>query len=93
MGNQPYTEVSAAEALKFFRSASITVQEAKAVKIKGEDGKTRDGYATRDVALAEKHVLSAKAWPGNRITITTVDGRRHEATGTIEAAPAGGDKK
>lgn len=93
MGTPAYTEFGAAEALKFFKNASITVQEARAVKSKGEDGKTREGYATRDVPLAEKHVLSAKAWPGERITITTIDGRRHEAKGTIEAAPAGGEKK
>lgn len=86
MGTPAYTEVGAAEALKFFKNASITVQEAKAVKTKGEDGKTREGYVAEKVSLAEEHVLSAKAWPGNRITITTIDGRRYEAKGSIETA-------
>lgn len=72
------TEISAGDAMKFFKGGRITVQEAKAVKIKGDDGKTRDGMDVKTVALNEGHVTGAADY-GDRVAITTIDGRRYEA--------------
>ena len=71
-------EISATEAIKAFAKSGIKVQEAKAVTLKGEDGKERPGFKTDDVPLREAHILSAADY-GDRITIVTIDGRRHEA--------------
>ena len=87
--------VAVALALPLFKGQNIKVQTAKAVKTRGADGKTRDGFETEIEPLAARHVLSAKAWSDERVTITTIDGRRHEAKGTVEDAaadPAGDDK-
>lgn len=94
MGTPTYTEIGASDALKFFKSRPITVQEARPAKGKDDAGKARTGFDTKDAPLSESHVLSAKAWSDGRITITTIDGRRHEAKGSIAAADsAAGDKK
>lgn len=85
---RPYTEVSAEAALRFFRGQTITVQVATAVQKTGEDGKVRTVFETKDEPLAASHVLSAKQWPNERITITTTDGRRPEAKGTVPADKA-----
>lgn len=74
-----FKEIAAAEALKAFGKQDIQVQEAKPVKLKGEDGKERPGFKTDMKALAEKHVTSAKKYEDGTIKITTIDGRRHEA--------------
>ncbi len=71
-------EIPAASALAFFKSQKISVQEAKPIKAKGEDGRERPGFKTENVALAEAHILSAKDY-GDRVTIITIDGRRYEA--------------
>ena len=87
--------VAVAAALPFFKGQNIKVQTARTVKTQSADGKTRDGFKTEIEPLAERHVLSAKQWADERVTITTIDGRRHEAKGTVEepaADPAGGDK-
>jgi len=73
-----FTEISAAEALKAFKG-KIEVQTAKAVNVKGENGKERDAYDVKMAPLATEHVLSAKRYDDGRVTITTIDGRKHEA--------------
>ncbi len=82
---RPYVEIDPAAALRAFKGQSITVQTAKAVKKTGEDGKVREVYATKDEPLAAELVLSAKQWANGRVTLTTIDGRRHEAKGALEA--------
>lgn len=74
-----YKLIAAAEALKALGKNDIEVQEATPVKVKGEDGKERPGFKTAMKPLAEKHVISAKKWDDGKVTITTIDGRRHEA--------------
>lgn len=74
-----YKEIAAADAVKQFKGRRITVQVAKAAKVKGDDGIERAGFKTDDVELAPAHVLSAKQWDDGRVTITTIDGQRHEA--------------
>jgi hypothetical protein len=71
--------MKAADALKLFGKTDIQVQEAKPVKLKGDDGKERPGFKTEMKPLAEKHILSAKEHDDGRVTIVTIDGRRHEA--------------
>ncbi len=73
------TEISAAEALKTFKGKAIEVQEARAVTLKGEDGKERPGFKTEMKPISEKHVLAAASYDDGRVTIVTIDGRRHEA--------------
>lgn len=72
------TEISAGAALQYFKGGKITVQEAKPVKIKGDDNKIRDGMDVKAVDLNEGHITGAADY-GNRVVITTIDGRRHEA--------------
>jgi hypothetical protein len=69
-------EIAAADAVKFF--SGVTVQVAKATKLKGEDGRERPGFATKDESLAAAHVLAARDY-GDRVVITTLDGQKHEA--------------
>lgn len=71
-------EISAADAVALFAEQKIKVQTAKSVKTKGDDGKVREQFETEMAALAEEHVLSAKDY-GDRVTITTIDGKRFEA--------------
>ncbi len=73
------TKIGAAEALKTFKGKSISVQEARFVKNKGDDGKVRDVAETKMEALAERHVLDAARYDDGRTVIVTIDGRRHEA--------------
>lgn len=73
------TKISAAEALKAFKGKSVEVQEARPAKTKGDDGKERQGFETKMATLAEKHVLDAAQHDDGRVTIVTIDGRRHEA--------------
>lgn len=73
--------IAAADAVKAFKGQRISVQEARPVKVKGEDGVMRDAFKTEDVALAAEHVLSAKLYEDGRLTITTIDGRRYEVKG------------
>ena len=72
------TEISASAALQFFKGGKITVQEAKPVKIKGYDGKIRDGMDVKAVSLNEAHVTGAADYR-DKVVITTIDGRRYEA--------------
>lgn len=75
------TEISAAEALKAFKTRPI-VQTAKPGKVpyKDESGaeRTRDGFITKEVEATEKHVLGAAKYD-DRVVIVTLDGKRHEA--------------
>jgi hypothetical protein len=73
------TEISAAEAFKAFKGRGVKVRTAKAVTVKGEDGKERPGYETEEAALAESHIIGAAQYDDGRVTIVTLDGRRHEA--------------
>jgi len=80
-------KIEAAEALKLFRGQSITVQTTTPVKVKGEDGRERPGYKTKDEALAAEHVLAARDH-GDKVVIVTIDGRRYEAAKRGKAAEA-----
>jgi len=71
--------IKAADAIKLFGKQDIQVQEAKPAKLKGEDGKERPGFKADMKPLAEKHILSAKEYDDGKVTIVTIDGRRHEA--------------
>lgn len=72
----PAKEIAPADAVKLF--SGVTVQTAKPVIVKGEDGKERQGYRTDNVALRAEHVLAARDY-GDRVAITTIDGQKHEA--------------
>lgn len=85
-----YTEIAAALALTAFSGQTIAVQVAKEVE-KEVDGKKRKVFETEKQPLSAEHVISAKQWTNGRVTITTVDGQKHEARGTIRTEPA--DKK
>lgn len=78
-------EISAADAVKAFKSQSITVQTATPAKVKGADGKMRDGFKTNMTPLAEEHVLAARVADG-RIVMVTIDGRKYEAAAKAAAA-------
>ena len=71
--------IEAADAVKLFDKQSIEVQEAKPVQKVGDDGKVRPAFDTKMKPLAAKHVLSARQYDDGKITIVTIDGRRHEA--------------
>ena len=71
-------EIAAAEALKAFGKHNITVQVARQVTLKGEDGVERPGFKTTNEPLAAKHVIGAADY-GDHVTIVTLDGQRHEA--------------
>lgn len=73
-----YTEIDAAEAIKALGPTvkEATVQVAKSKKVKGDDGKTREAFDVKNVALSAEHVLSAKKWDNGRVSITTIDGQR-----------------
>lgn len=72
-------QITADEALKLFANSKITVQTAKAVTVKGKDGAPdKPGFKTDDVELAAEHVTGAAHY-GDRVVITTIDGRKHEA--------------
>lgn len=73
------TKISAAEAMKHFRSAGIKVRTATPVKVKGEDGVVRDAMEVKDEQLSEEHILGAALRDGGTAVITTIDGTRHEA--------------
>jgi cation transport regulator ChaB len=83
-----FTEILAADALKLFKKAQITVQEAVRVKRTGDDGKIREAFDVAQRALKAEHILSAKDL-GDRVSITTIDGQRYEAA----KADAGVDAK
>ncbi len=70
-------QISAAEAVKAFRSQSVKVRVATPTKVKGEDGKTREGFSVEMAPLTEAHVLSAVDY-GDRIVMTTINGRKYE---------------
>lgn len=73
------TPIAAADAVKFFAKSNVMVQTAKAVKVKDKDsGKLRDAFETAMVPLAAAHILAAADY-GDRVVITTTDGRKHEA--------------
>ena len=80
-----YIEIRAAEAIKAFKGQKIEVQEARPVKVKGEDGKVREAFDTKVATLTEKHILSGKRYEDGRITITTIDGQKYEAGAAVEA--------
>ena len=71
-------KISAAEAVKAFKAQSIIVQVARRTKIKGADGKTREVFEVKDKPLAEEHVLAAYDH-GERVVMTTINGRKYEA--------------
>lgn len=71
-------EITAGDAMKFFKGAKIAVQDAKVVKVKGEDGKTREGFDVKNAELAERHIIGAADY-GDRVAIVTLDGKRYEA--------------
>jgi hypothetical protein len=75
-------EISAADALALFAKQGIKVQTARAVKVKGDDGKQREAFKAEDADLAEEHILSAKKYDDGRVTITTIDGQKYEARAT-----------
>ena len=79
-------QISAADAVKAFKSAGISVRTGRATKVKGEDGKTRDSYEVKNVPLAEAHVLAASEIDG-RVVMTTIDGAKYDT----KAAPAKAD--
>lgn len=88
MANQngrPYTEITASRALAAFKGQTIKVQTARPGKKTGEDRKDRQVLVTEEQSLAAGHVISAKQWQDGRVTITTIDGRRHEAKGELPA--------
>lgn len=78
-------QLSAADAMKAFKGKSIVVQVATPVKVKGEDGKRREGFETKGTPLAEEHVLSACDC-GDRIVMVTIDGRKYETAAKGAAA-------
>lgn len=72
-------QITAEEALKFFASKKITVQTATPVTIKGKDGAPdKPGFKTDDAELAATHITGAAHY-GDKVVITTIDGRKHEA--------------
>lgn len=83
------SEIPAGEALKHFKTRP-TVQTARSVKVEVKDdaghvvGK-RDAYETRDVSCGEEHVLAAAKYSDGRVTIVTIDGKRHETSASFEA--------
>jgi hypothetical protein len=86
-----FKEVDKAAALKLFKGRDIKVQDAQPAKlpILDDDGKKvgeRDGFEVSMRPLSAELVLSAKQHDGGKVTITTIDGKRHEARGTVEAA-------
>lgn len=68
-------EIPAAEAAKYFRS--VKVQRARRVE-KEIDGKKRKVFETEMAACEAKDILRARLRNGI-VSITTIDGRRHEA--------------
>jgi hypothetical protein len=72
------TEISAAEAMKAFKGRSIKVQIAKPITAKAEDGKERVVLKAEEADLAERHIIGAAQYDDGRVTIVTLDGRRHE---------------
>ena len=72
------TKITAAEAVKFFKGADISVQTARPVKVKGDDGVMRPAFETKRAPLAEAHIHAAADY-GDRVVIVTIDGQRHEA--------------
>lgn len=73
----PYELIDAASVIGKFRG--VQVQTATPVTIKGDDDIDRPGMKTEIVSLKAEHVLSAKRWNNGKVTITTIDGKRHEA--------------
>lgn len=75
------TEISAAEALKAFKTLP-TVQVAKPGKIRFKDDagveRERDGWITKDVTCIADHVIGAAKY-ADRVVVVTLDGKRHEA--------------
>lgn len=78
-------EISAADAVKAFKGQSIVVQVARAVKVKGADNKVRDSFDVKERPLAEEHVLAAVD-NGDRIVMTTINGRKYETASKGSAA-------
>lgn len=91
LNGRPYSEIDVARALAAFSGQTISVQTARTVKKTGEDGRERQVFVTEDKPLAAEHVLSAKQWNDGKVTVTTIDGRRHEAKGKLPA-PKDADK-
>lgn len=78
-----FKEISAGDAMRAFRNQRILVQTATPAKVKGDDGKTREVFKTANVPLSPELVLSAKKYDSGKITITTIDGKRYEASGAV----------
>lgn len=85
-------QVSAAQALKVFKTPPM-VQVAKAARIPVADGEgnaagERDGYVVETTSCRAEHVLAAAQYD-DHVAIVTIDGKRHEAKGTIEPEAKG----
>lgn len=78
-----YAEIDAAEAIKALgkKLDGVTVQVAKPLKKKGDDGKVRETFEVKTAALQAAHVISAKKWADGKVSITTIDGRRYDDRG------------
>lgn len=72
-------KISAAEAMKSFRSAGIKVQTATPGKAKGTDGVERYVMEVASARLSEEHILDAVVREDGVAVIVTIDGVRHEA--------------
>lgn len=81
--------VSAAEAVKLFSKQNITVQTAKRISVKGDDGKVRDAFQTKNAELRAEHVLAAKQTDDGTVTITTIDGQKYSVVSKDALSPAG----
>jgi hypothetical protein len=80
-----FIEIAAADALKLFRGQNVTVQEARPVKVRGDDGKERDAFETKIERLAESHILSAIHHENGRVSIVTMDGKHYDTTAPFKA--------
>lgn len=77
----PRIEISAAEAVKAFRTKP-DVQVTVRVKIKDKDtGKEKPSFEPKMVPLSAEHVTGAAKYDDGRVVVTTIDGQRHEARG------------
>jgi hypothetical protein len=72
------TPITAAEALKAFKGADISVRTIRAIKVKGADGIEREVPEAKNRPLSEAGILSAVDF-GDRVAITTSDGKKYEA--------------
>jgi hypothetical protein len=77
--------IAAATAMKFFRGTGIKVRTATPAK-REEGAKKSRAFDVKMEPLQEQHILDAAQYPDGKVTIVTVDGQRHTATGKAEAS-------